>query len=242
MLLVFLNAIDVPLEHFFQALWKHVICLEYIKLRFGVDSESRSQNLWHRIREYYSRDNTKAAALNYLERWESKFWIGFDENIREITRGLESNVEANFALELEKFRTDAGYARKLSEDRKSHLQQRLKRFVDTKLLSDLSQVINLLSEYDVDKKAPNYIIVDRLDESWVDVSVKYQLIRALIEALKGMRRIGDLKVIVALRSDVLEKVISETKEEGFQSEKYEDYLCRINWSHDQLKELVEINE
>ena len=27
----FLLALDVPLDHFFQALWKHVICIEYIK-------------------------------------------------------------------------------------------------------------------------------------------------------------------------------------------------------------------
>ena len=135
-------------------------------------------------------------------------------------------------------KADAGYARKLGEERRSHLQQRLKKFVDADLLSELAQVINLLAEYDVDKHITNYVLVDRLDESWINSSIKYQLIRALIEALKSLRRISDLKVVVAIRSDLMEKIVHDTRGLGFQSEKYEDYIHRIVWTSGQLKDLV----
>lgn len=234
----FLMAVEVPMDHFFQALWKHVICIEYIKLRFKVDSEAKSLNFWQRIRDRFGKNEPKRKALLYLERWERKFWVSFDESVREITQSLERQIQANFSSEIDRFKADVGYARKLSEERKSSLQQRLKKFVDADLLSELAQVINLLSEYDVDAKVTNFVLIDKLDENWVSGKIRVHLIRALIEALKSLRRIHDLKVVVAMRSDVMEKVIYDTRNLGFQSEKYEDYVQRVVWSSDQLKSLV----
>jgi hypothetical protein len=48
-----------------------------------------------------------------------------------------------------------------------------------------------------------HILIDKLDEHWVDVSIRFKLIRSLIESLKSFRRITNLKILVALRSDVL---------------------------------------
>lgn len=234
----FLIAVDVPMDHFFQALWRHVICLEYIKIRFRVDNEQKSSKFWIRIRDYFKDAGPRQKALKYLEKWEKKFWIGFDESVKEITSSLEGEIYANFGSEVEKFRTDAGYVRKTSSEKKSQLQQRLRKFVDADLLSELSQVINLLAEYDERSVQTNYVLIDRLDENWVDDGVRVHLVRSLIESLKSMRRITDLKVVVALRSDLMERVIQETKERGFQSEKYDDYVLRIKWDAEQLKELV----
>lgn len=234
----FILALDVSLDRFFQALWKHVICIEYIKLRFSVDSQMKSQNWWRRVSERFRDNEPKKKALKYLERWENRFWVSFDENVREITESLESDINANFAAELEKFKSDAGYRKKISIEKKKYLQQRLRKFVDADLLTELAQVINLLSEYDVDAQATNFVLIDRLDDDWVSGNVRYHLIRSLVEALKNLRRIEDLKVVVALRSDIMERVILETKELGFQSEKYEDYILRLMWNQDQLKDII----
>jgi hypothetical protein len=220
--IAFLNSLDVSIDHFLQAMWKHVICIEYIKLRYNTDTQQKSSNFFQRLKERFVSDPAKQKALKYLEKWETKFWVSFDET----------------AKELDRFIADAGFIKKLSTEKKSQLQQRLKEYVNADQLSDLAHVIRLLADYDVDVKATNYVLIDRLDENWADESVRYQLIRSLIEALKSMRRISDLKVIVSLRSDLMEKVILETKENGFQSEKYEDYITRITWSADQLKELI----
>jgi len=142
-----------------------------------------------------------------------------DESIREVTTRLESDIRANFAFELDKFKSDAGFVRKLGAEKKAQLRQRLRKFVDADLLSDLAQVIRTLSEYKNGKDQATYILIDKLDENWVSPEIKYKLVRALIESLKGLRKINNLKVIVAMRSDLMEKVVEETKELGFQSEK-----------------------
>ncbi|WP_205957911.1 P-loop ATPase, Sll1717 family, partial [Paracoccus salipaludis] len=167
----------------------------------------------------------------------SKFWISMDENIREITQTLESNVNAELGGEVEKFNARAGYVRSLSAEKKSQLQRVARKFAFPDLLSDLSKVIDTLAEHGT-KSNPSFILIDQLDENWIDPQIKYPLIRALIESLKSLRRINDLKTVVALRSDLLEKVILETKNSGFQSEKYEDYIVRLKWDAKDLKSLV----
>lgn len=146
--IAFLAELGVPLDHFFQALWKHVICVEYIKLRYGISSEEKSTRWFQGLRSTFNADAAKKRALAYLEKWEGKFWISVDETVKEITESLERVINANFKGELERFSLDAGYVRKLGHEKRTHLVQRIKSFVDADLLSELAQVIRLLSEYD----------------------------------------------------------------------------------------------
>jgi hypothetical protein len=233
----FLIGLDVNLDLFFQALWKHVILIEFIRLKFKVDNEEKSRYIFLQIFSAFNKDQRKARGLDYLHKWESKFWISMDENIREITQNLESSVNAELGGEVAKFNGRAGYIRGLSIEKKTQLQRVARRFATPELLSDLSKVIDTLAEH-VTRSEPNFILIDQLDENWIDPSIKYPMIRALIESLKSLRRISDLKTVVALRSDLLEKVILETQNAGFQSEKYEDYIVRLKWSPKQLKSLV----
>ncbi len=233
----FLVSLDVNLDLFFQALWKHVILIEFIRLKFKVDNEEKSRYIFSQIFSAFSKDQRKAKGLDYLRKWESKFWISMDENIREITQNLESSVNAELGGEVEKFIGRAGYIRSLSTEKKTQLQRVARRFAMPELLSDLSKVTDTLAEH-VTRAEPNFVLIDQLDENWIDPSIKYPMIRALIEGLKSLRRISDLKTVVALRSDLLEKVILETKNAGFQSEKYEDYIVRLKWNKKQLKSLV----
>lgn len=84
----------------------------------------------------------------------------------------------------------------------------------------------------------HYILVDNLDDRWVDESIKYKLINALIEAVGKFRQIRTLKIIVALRSDVIERSIQENTDSGFQREKFRDKVVTIEWTEKQLKELI----
>jgi hypothetical protein len=85
-----------------------------------------------------------------------------------------------------------------------------------------------------------YILIDKLDENWVDSSLRFQMIRALLECLKSIRKIHNLKVIVALRSDVRERVMQETSDVTFQREKFDDYAFTIRWNKPDLRQLVEL--
>jgi hypothetical protein len=233
----FLVSIDVNLDLFFQALWKHVILIEFIRLKFNVSDEQKSQFVFSQILQAFGADQRKKRGLDYLQKWENKFWISMDENIREITENLETNINAELGGEIEKFSAKAGYARTLSAEKKSQLQRVARKFVAPELLTDLAKVVDTLAEHGT-RTEPCFILIDSLDENWIDTSIKYPLIRALIESLKSLRRVSDLKTVVALRSDLLEKVILETRDAGFQSEKYEDYIIRLKWSSAQLKTLV----
>ena len=89
------------------------------------------------------------------------------------------------------------------------------------------------------KQERYYIVIDRLDENWVDDSLRYRLIRALIESIKAFRKIRTVKLIIALRSDLLERVYKYTRDGGFQEEKYEDFNIPLSWRSEQLLELVD---
>lgn len=237
----FLHALDIDLDLFYQTLWKHVLCIEYIRQRFKVNNVESSQSAFSRIKELFSADTRRKNAIEYLRQWESRFWITMDENIKELTQKVESTIDSELSAEVEKFKGRAGYARTLSQEKRSSLTQRAKRIVNSDMLTDLSKVLDMLSEFDSgDKFAQKYfVLIDKLDEKWVDEKIRYQLIRALIECLRSFRKLRRLKVVVALRSDVLERVIQENAYAGFQREKYDDYFLRIRWTREQLWQLVE---
>ncbi|PLL16914.1 DNA repair protein, partial [Klebsiella michiganensis] len=62
---------------------------------------------------------------------------------------------------------------------------------------------------------------------------------ALIEEIKVFRKIKNIKIIVALRLDLLRSVFNLTRSSGFQEEKYESYILDIKWTPEQLTELIQ---
>ena len=53
------------------------------------------------------------------------------------------------------------------------------------------------------------------------------------------RKIKNIKIIAALRLDLLRSVFNITRGSGFQEEKYESYILDIKWTSQQLTELVQ---
>jgi len=236
----FLKSLEIDLDLFFQALWKHVLCLEYIRMHYRIDDEGRSKQIFGKLKDLFGMDARRQSAIQYLSEWQGRFFITMDENIKEMTSKLETKVSGELGIEIEKFTSRAGYARTLSAEKRAELVARAKKIVNASQLADLNRVLELLSNVDESGKyAPKYyILIDRLDEKWVDEEIRFDLIRALIECLRSFNKIENLKIIVGLREDVLEKVVQETKDVGFQREKYDDYFLRMRWINSQLAELV----
>lgn len=237
----FLLALETDLDLFFQALWKHVICLEYIRSSRNISSSEKSRNFYAMISSMFKNDIRKKRGIEYLRTWESKFWITMDENIREITSKIEEKVNAEFSVDIEAARTNVGYVSGLKKLRKSQYQQRAKKIVNSDLLMDLSRVVEVLSEAEKSngKTIRNrFILIDKLDEKWVDEKLKFSLVKSLLEALKSLRKIRGLKVVVAMRTDVFEKVMNETHGADVQRDKYDDFFTYLRWSNGDLKKLV----
>ena len=49
-----------------------------------------------------------------------------------------------------------------------------------------------------------------------------------------------VKIIVALREDLLRLVLDQTRDAGFQEEKYESLFLRLRWKPAQLRELLDL--
>lgn len=235
----FLTAIGADLDLLFQVLWKHVLCIEFIRLRWSVDSTQKSRNIFARIADRFARDERKKKAIAYLKEWQGKFWITMDQNIKEITEAYESKLNAEMGVEISKFKAGGQYEKRLSTEKKSELVARSRKIINSDQLSELHGIIDMLSTSDGDQMKSFYLMIDRLDERWVDDTVRFKLIKALIETLKSFRKIQNLKVLVALRVDVFERVVQETTDIAFQREKFEDNMIRLIWSKSEIKELVD---
>ena len=134
---------------------------------------------------------------------------------------------------------EAGASAKLAEEQKASMAQRAQEVVNSVQIAELSRVIDLLADHAFnDKKSEYFLIIDDLDEKWVDEAIRFKLIRALIETIRVFRKIPSLKIIVALRADILERVYNETRDLGFQLDKHEGYVARLHWSEKDLLSLV----
>ena len=100
----------------------------------------------------------------------------------------------------------------------------------------------MLGESVFDADQPRfYVILDRLDENWVDDHFRYRLIKALIETINEVNtRMRGVKVVIAIRRDLLDRVIHETRDTGFQEEKYEPLYLNLKWTKEQLFDLLDL--
>jgi peptidyl-tRNA hydrolase len=90
----FVQTIGGDLDLLFLALWRHVLCIEFIRLRYGVSNEEKSRNTFQRLLDRFTKDQRKQKSLHYLREWQGKFWITMDQNIREITERYEDKLQA----------------------------------------------------------------------------------------------------------------------------------------------------
>lgn len=235
----FLHAIGADLDLMFQALWKHILCIEFIRLRWEVDNAERSVSTFRKIAEFIQKDQRRSKALGYLKEWEGKFWITMDENVKELTEATERKIHAEIGGELSKFKAGGQYDKRLSVGKKSELVARVRKIISEDQLAELHGVIDAISVANNGDYRTYYILIDQLDERWVDDQIRFRMIKALLQSLRSFRKIPCLKILIALRADVLERVVLETSDISFQREKFEDYRITLLWSKSDLRDLVE---
>ncbi|MGR9156266.1 P-loop ATPase, Sll1717 family [Rhizobium leguminosarum] len=235
----FLNDIGADLNLFFQAIWKHVLLVEYIRLKYRINNEQNSRSWYNSIWERFGGDRGRSRALSYLEKYAGSLWITIDENVKQLTNTYEEQIKGEIGVDISKFASKAGYGVNLSQQHKAEYIARVRRIMNSEQLQDLSKVISLLAEGSASSMETHYILIDHLDERWVDEGIKYKLINSLVEALAKFRPIRNLKIIVALRTDVIERSIQENEDTAFQREKFRDKLIGIEWNYKMLKEMID---
>lgn len=235
----FLSNLGVKLDIFYRLLWQHVFCVELLNYHFKIVNETGFQRFKNWVSTTIKKDKSTELATQYLEKWNSEFWLEREERIKEITRKLEESISAEIGFEKYGVKARAGGEQGVAEEIRSEIVHKAQKVVNDIQIRHLGQVIDIIAdEIYNDPKRKLYITIDGLDEDWVEDDIRYKLIRALIETTKKLRRISNVKVIIALRSDLLGRVYKFTRDSGFQEEKYEDLNLRVSWKPEQLKQLV----
>ncbi|MCY3510506.1 P-loop ATPase, Sll1717 family [Klebsiella michiganensis] len=239
-IIAFFEELNVNLDMFYKVLWRHILIMELLKLRHDIKSESDTNNFFSAILSRLKKDEIKRKALEYFREWGDKFWIDTDAHLREITLKLERDTKASIGGEYSGIALNAEYAKKLTEEQVHDVKKRATEVVSSLQIQKLNEILSLLAEYSFDDPQKKYvIIIDQLDENWAENETRYKFIRALIEEIKVFRKIKNIKIIVALRLDLLRSVFNLTRSSGFQEEKYESYILDIKWTPEQLTELIQ---
>lgn len=234
----FFEAAGVKLDLFYQLLWRHLFVMELLKRRYRLND---SDSVLTQLKDLIFRDPAKQKALEYFEQWNGKFWSDTETRVKEFTTKLEEKLSSSFGTTLLGVQLSAAAAKNLSDEVKGEVIHKAQSIVNENQVRALSGILTFLAD-DVftDSQKRFYLIIDRLDDAWVDDRIRYKLIRALIETVKAFLRVRNVKIIIAVREDLLRKVFDETKDAGFQEEKYASLLLRLRWKKQQLNELIDL--
>lgn len=249
-ILTTLNSWGINLGIFYKFLWRHICTLELIRLRYHTVHDA-PKGIWDRIRRtLYSQrqqSQTREAAEKYLTEYSEQYWITADTQIRMITEELGERISSDdkisaaivpVGLSVNGTREESS-SRKVEKD----VQHRAQRIVNDQLLSKLNNVIRLLKEHSFsDSQTQYYIVIDDLDRNWMpDQKMYMELLHALISQVTDLNRMLDTaKIVIALRANILHRLVKYTGVQGEQREKWRDIIVHVTWTPEDLKGLVNL--
>ncbi len=230
----------VKMDIFYNLLWKHVFAVELIKYKFKLSSQEKTQGWVSEIlATFRKKDQSKERALEYLKDWGSKFWHETEYRVKEITQKLETEISEKLGLDVKSFSAHESNSDRAPQEKKIEVIHRAQKIVNEIQVKALSDVLHFLAD-DVfnDPQEKYYLVIDKLDENWVEDNLRYRLIRALIETIKSFKIIHNVKIVIALRQDLVRSVFEHTRDSGFQEEKYQNLFLNISWDSKSLENLI----
>jgi hypothetical protein len=111
---------------------------------------------------------------------------------------------------------------------------RYQRLVNETQLPRLNKMIGVLDDYILASEQDfTYVVVDDLDRDWADEKIANDLIRCLFRTVLDLQRVENLKVVVALRTNIFEHLNFGSRTGG-QEEKFRSLVHRIHWTQREL--------
>ena len=227
-----LENLGIRFAPFFKHLWKHALTIELIRREFRS-----KEDLYQRFLAFISRITTKKAihnqVANYLNEWEGKFWQQNCQVMREMTDAIRGKISAQTGPI-----SMGSSGEKIVREQKSLIQDSI---VNNQQLIDLESTVNCLGKHlNENKQKFYYILIDRLDEVYMEDTLKRQIIQALIETIRDFHYPEfPVKVIPAIRRDLLDAVYEKPQGPGFQTEKMRSFEIEIKWTGSDLQKLIE---
>ncbi|MEA2828257.1 MAG: hypothetical protein QOG43_2696 [Actinomycetota bacterium] len=241
-----LDSLDVNLDLFWIALWKHVLLVEVIRHRYKVNSQAAKQKFLESLRERLSRDKSKQAALDYLEDFEGRFWCETEERVREITDKFSQRIAGQAGADLTvqtvglKAGAKAGSNSEAQSSTESRVEQadKYQRIVNETQLGKLNKMLAVLDEDILDHQHYTYVAIDDLDRDWVDDRLTNDLIRCLFRTVLDLKRVKNLKVLVALRTNIFQE-LDFGRRGGGQEEKFRSLVLQVRWTRPNLVDMLD---
>lgn len=239
-LLQFLTENQFDLNLFYQQLWRHVLVVELLKYHEDLRTRNKVEMFLGNLRTLFRDNAGKIEALAYLEKYGGDFWSDTDERVKRITDDFEEQVgkEAGAAFQI----LSAKYRRgeKIGRHETKELVSTAQRIVSSVQMQKLANMVDILDQ-DIfsDRMRRTVLVIDDLDTQWTDDRVRLKLIEALIHALPKFRRVRNVRIVVAMRDDLLDTVLAQATTAGFQRDKFQDYHTRLSWKKFELKDMID---
>jgi hypothetical protein len=233
----FFSEAGVNLDPFYKLLWRHVFTVELIRNIHNLTDEG-SQSLFLKMRKG-TWPARKRKQYEFLLQHGHSFWKETDERVKEATKKTEKELKA--ALDhLPLAGLDLSASSKLTVEQKSEIRSLGQEIISKVKLKDLNEMFELLrAELDEDSGYPYFIVIDELDEAWADDSIRYNLIHALIETIRDFQKVRHVKIVICLRTDLIERVTKQIKGAGYQEEKIKSLFLYLTWTKTQLTTLLD---
>ena len=211
----------VNLEVFYKFLWLHEIMSKVIKGYFTYNRKN--------FISLFSEHITNSGRIEQMKKYFTEYGeVFFEANSAEnITNMMEQSVAAKVGL------PNLGYLRgNLTETQKREIQTAASEYINTKQISQLKNIITLLKEYlSKNKQRRIFVAIDDLDQHWIGDETKYKLLSALLDSIRNFVDMPCLKIVLAMRSDLLTRTCVETNR---QNEKDTAFTLKINWTKPML--------
>ena len=230
----------VHLDVFYQLLWRHVLVMELIRDHFRLRDEEGQKNFLRRIADSLGIDSlrfnkTEQKAIAYYHEFNPEFWEESDVRVRQITDEFSKRLSAGLNVSSATLAGDLNSDKTISDE----VVQRAHRVVKEISLQQIQQGLEIVRKHVLaDRQKPYYIVIDDLDKNWVEHTMSYDLIDNLLDVVGEFARMPNVKVVVALRDNIVEALHNRRSKQSQQREKHESLFLRLRWSSADLKALV----
>lgn len=234
----YLTHLGVNLDVFYKLLWRHVFAVEIIKRCFSINNDQDLSAFMPKVMNIIRRKKDKNA-LDYLSKWGKTFWQESEYRVKEITSNLEKEVKGTLGGKFGAVDLSLSGLRKLNEQQTGEVKHYAQTVVNKVQVRQLSDIIDLINEILRDPQKRYYVVIDGLDEDWIDDTLRYRLIHALIQCIRDFRKVRQAKIIAALRLDLLERIFHLVIKSGQQEEKYRALYLTLGWPKRRLVEVLD---
>lgn len=232
---------DVHLDVFYQLLWRHVLVMELIRDHFRLRDEEGQKSFFRRIADSISREalhfnKSEQNAMEYYRGFTPAFWEESDVRVRQITDEFSNRMAAGLQTSAIELSAERSNDHKISDE----VVQRAHRVVKEISLQHIQQGLEIVKKHVLsDRQKPYYIVIDDLDKNWIEHKMSYDLIDNLLDVVGDFARIPNVKVVVALRDNIVDALHTRRGKQSQQREKHESLFLRLRWSEKDLETLVD---